>query len=99
MPHYVRTLPFLLALALVAWPLLPQRTPIAAAAGAPIYWGVSIPGAPADASLLDDFERLVGKKPSIVQFGSSWFDQGRYQPFYTATYQAARSRGAIPLVT
>ena len=69
---------------------------------APMYWGGTIDGAvygqpEADAPLSqatwDRFEADAGKRVTFVNFGQGWGD------FDRAPFEAARARGAIPLVT
>lgn len=46
---------------------------------------------------MDEIEELIGKKPSILQFGIAWEEE--YNGFPTEDMENARSNGAIPEIT
>ena len=66
-----------------------------------MYWGATIDGdvygqatdAPWNQSVWNTFEKNAGKKVTMVQMGQQW------GTFDTAAFQAARNRGAIPVVS
>jgi beta-mannanase len=67
--------------------------------GPSVYWGAKIPGAPFDMTKIDTFESHAGKKMSITSWGQAWMNHGQFQSFQTSTFQAARNRGLMPLLT
>jgi mannan endo-1,4-beta-mannosidase len=78
---------------------LPLLTPAADAAGASIYWGAKIPGAPFDMSAVRRFESHTGKNMSIIEWGQAWTSGGHFQSFQTSAFQDAREHGLLPLLT
>jgi mannan endo-1,4-beta-mannosidase len=77
-----------------------QAGSVASAAALPeslLYWGARIDGAPDDVSRIDAFEKAVGKRPSIVQWGAPWKRRGRMLPFQRTYFERIRARGSIPM--
>jgi hypothetical protein len=72
--------------------------PTAALAEASIYWGATFDGSPDDATRIDAFERAVGKRTSIVQWGAPWSRRGRMLDFQTSYFDTVRARGSIPML-
>lgn len=73
----------------------PSPAPSAPRAGPGMYLGY-LPGGPSGMlGDLDALEAVVGKKASIVHFGAAWKAR---EDFGTATFQAIRDRGAIPMI-
>jgi mannan endo-1,4-beta-mannosidase len=93
-----------LVLAILGACLLPAA---AMAKPKPLYWGawISDPAsardAPWDMSRVVEFEQLVGKAPSLIEFSSPWQDCSRTpcRPFRfpTEAMSNVRTYGAIPL--
>jgi hypothetical protein len=57
------------------------------------YLGVYEPTSPASYSGVEEFTRLIGYRPRIAVYYSSWFE-----PFQTTFAQAAHAHGASPMV-
>jgi hypothetical protein len=83
----------------------PSPVPPPPSGASRIYWGAWIDGdrwgfsdAPWDARTMDRFEAQAGKRVSILHWGQAWYRGGVPQPFYPNDFEAARRRGAIPLI-
>lgn len=68
-----------------------------------VYWGVNIDGVPRDMQKLAAFEKLAGKRVSIVHWAQPWWRCDNvcgYQPFSTVQvqFEMVRAHGAIPLL-
>jgi mannan endo-1,4-beta-mannosidase len=74
-------------------------TPVAPASE-PIYWGIAMPGVPADTGSLSSWERKVaGKGASIVNWGHDWGKDGGYHPWSNSLVDEARTHGSIPMIS
>jgi len=62
-----------------------------------IVFGAFIPGAPSDATKIDDFADLIGSMPRIVMWYQTWADP--YNAFFAAGADAIRARGAMPMIS
>jgi Glycosyl hydrolase family 26 len=90
---------------------LSPRGPVGTAGGedpAPaIYWGARVGGAPYgpgyedapfDPRSLSLFEQHAGKGLSLLLWGQPWFIDGQPQSFDTASFEAVRLHGTIPII-
>jgi len=64
-----------------------------------VYWGARIEGAPFSMANVDKLESHVGKRMSMTTWGQPWANNGQFQTFQTSTFQAARNRGYLPMLT
>jgi hypothetical protein len=98
-----------LATATVCLGLLPSAALAANKPAKPLYWGASIgsqltgTAAPWDPKAIDEFERLAGKKESVVAFSSPFADCDTspcsFFPFPTPAMEILRQRGTIPFLS
>ena len=90
---------------------LAPRGPVGAAGGTDpgptIYWGARVGGAPYgpgfgdapfDPRSLSLFEQHAGKGVSLLLWGQPWFIDGQPQPFDTASFEAVRLHGTLPIL-
>jgi mannan endo-1,4-beta-mannosidase len=78
-----------------------QRVPGAAKVAPPpegAYLGVYAPPAPFDMTRLDRYEKISGRKVSILMWYQPWAHNAHWE-FDSATCLAAMRRGAVPLIT
>jgi hypothetical protein len=83
-------------------PGLATQTPTAAPLAGAIqpsasgtYWGVFLPGAPLDQSVVTSFTSVVGREPAILSMYQQWWGEPSF-PATTARWMARR--GAVPLI-
>lgn len=62
-----------------------------------LFLGVAITGVPADMGLLQNFQRVVGKKMAIVSFWRSMGGLG--SGLYPSWFQAIYDNGSVPMIT
>lgn len=75
-------------------------TPAPPPAGNPIYWGVSMDGAPWDLNKLSAWERdVAGKGASILHWGQSWGDGAGYRAWVNKLADNTRGHGSIPMLS
>src|SRR4051812_10487563 len=93
-----------LAVLAVTLPVLGLSAAAAPAGAASLYWGAIVdgvaptPGAFAPGGAYYNYEHMVGKRMSMIQWGQPWKRNGVMQPFQRSYFNNVRAHGSIPVL-